>query len=390
MRYRHSASGFRRRGHAQDHGSVLTVWYGIMQRLMRQRVPPDSTCGQVSRCGDLVPSQVLSVMTRTLRVFLYDAFAEEPFSGNPAGVVLDAEHVDDTMLQRVAAELNAPTTAFLVGRERGSGTAVHVRYFTAHQEIRLCGHAALALFAALVDTGALPRSPVPSRIRHVTGSFDLEVVVYGGGVGSAEVEVELPVPSVVVRGVDKGRVMVTLGAVVLHRILPLQIVDTGLRHLMLPLGDVGSLAALDPERGALIRLSKETGVDTVCAFTLPSGPGGPVRMRDFCAGIGATEEAASGTTAVALASYLVRHQVVQPASGQVDVEFEQGVELGRPSRIRAVLEADRHGIRRVAVRGRAVKVLEGVLRTVGGSARMARPGTVTLSGRGIFGGGMRM
>ncbi len=69
-----------------------------------------------------------------------NAFAEGPFSGNPAAVCLLDSWLDDGLLRKVAAENNLFATAFLVPAEDG----YQLRWFTTRCEIRLCGHATLA------------------------------------------------------------------------------------------------------------------------------------------------------------------------------------------------------------------------------------------------------
>lgn len=69
-----------------------------------------------------------------------DAFATEPFGGNPAAVVVLASWPDATWMQAVAAELNLSETAFVVPRQDGFG----LRWFTPAVEVALCGHATLA------------------------------------------------------------------------------------------------------------------------------------------------------------------------------------------------------------------------------------------------------
>jgi len=79
-------------------------------------------------------------------LFVVDAFASSPFSGNPAGVVFlnDGEFPPDDLLLRVAQEVNLSETAFFRRVEgRGSNT-YHLRWFTTAGEINLCGHATLA------------------------------------------------------------------------------------------------------------------------------------------------------------------------------------------------------------------------------------------------------
>ncbi|MCR6632582.1 MAG: PhzF family phenazine biosynthesis protein [Magnetospirillum sp.] len=69
-----------------------------------------------------------------------DAFADRPFTGNPAAVVVLAHWPDDAWMQAVAAENNLSETAFLVKEPAGW----HIRWFTPKVEVELCGHATLA------------------------------------------------------------------------------------------------------------------------------------------------------------------------------------------------------------------------------------------------------
>lgn len=73
-------------------------------------------------------------------IFQVDAFAERPFSGNPAAVCPLDQWLDDGLMQAIAAENNLSETAFLVAH--GDGYAL--RWFTPLAEVDLCGHATLA------------------------------------------------------------------------------------------------------------------------------------------------------------------------------------------------------------------------------------------------------
>lgn len=78
-------------------------------------------------------------------LFHIDAFANQPFKGNPAAVCLLDAWLDDESLRKVAAENNLSATAFFVqsGRLPGVGPC-NLRWFTPRCEIRLCGHGTLA------------------------------------------------------------------------------------------------------------------------------------------------------------------------------------------------------------------------------------------------------
>lgn len=89
-------------------------------------------------------------------LWLIDAFADAPFSGNPAGVCLLPGHRPDAWQQALAAEMNQAETAFLTQREDGWG----LRWFTPRVEVDLCGHATLASAHFLWESGRLPRNAV--------------------------------------------------------------------------------------------------------------------------------------------------------------------------------------------------------------------------------------
>ena len=89
-----------------------------------------------------------------MKLYWIDAFADRPFTGNPAGVVpLDAWPADSAM-QQIAFENGLAETAFFV---RTGEARFHLRWFTPAVEVDLCGHATLAsafvIFRHLGQTG---------------------------------------------------------------------------------------------------------------------------------------------------------------------------------------------------------------------------------------------
>ncbi len=87
-----------------------------------------------------------------MKYYHIDAFTEEAFKGNSAGVVLcEGEDLDDGVKQRLAAELRHSETAFVLLR----GKDVFLRWFTPIREVDLCGHATVASASALWDSGLI-------------------------------------------------------------------------------------------------------------------------------------------------------------------------------------------------------------------------------------------
>ena len=74
-----------------------------------------------------------------MKYYIVDAFTEQVFSGNPAGVCLLDAPLEPAVMQKIAFENNLSETAFLVKRDG----YYDLRWFTPETEIDLCGHATL-------------------------------------------------------------------------------------------------------------------------------------------------------------------------------------------------------------------------------------------------------
>lgn len=109
---------------------------------------------------------------------IVDAFTTpQPFSGNPAGVLLLDQFPDDDWMQGVANELHQAETAFLAPGEEG---AFRLRWFTPVAEVALCGHATLASAHWLWEAGILPEKSVAAfttRSGRLTAERDEDRVV---------------------------------------------------------------------------------------------------------------------------------------------------------------------------------------------------------------------
>ncbi len=76
-----------------------------------------------------------------MKIWTVDAFAREPYTGNPAAVTIVAEFPEDALCKKIAAEMNLSETAFVKPLEDGT---FHIRWFTPLVEVKLCGHGTLA------------------------------------------------------------------------------------------------------------------------------------------------------------------------------------------------------------------------------------------------------
>jgi trans-2,3-dihydro-3-hydroxyanthranilate isomerase len=277
------------------------------------------------------------------RVWVFASFAASFDGGNPAGVVVSSQPLETRTAQRIASVLGMPTTGFALDDQATAAGAASVRFFTPEREIDACGHVTIALATALVESG-IWRWGDETLVRTGAGEFPLRL-------RQGKVEMEQGRRILEPCDLDWSDVEAALGPVRKHPDLPLAIAGTGLRHLIVPLADVAALQEIVLHGVGVAALAKRAPADTICVWARASEH--HFRMRDLCAAIGAIEEPASGTTSGALALYLAQQEQL---AGR-ELVIEQGVEMGRPSRIELVLTSSD----RVTVRGEAKKVLEGTL-----------------------------
>lgn len=86
----------------------------------------------------------------TVELHQVDAFTNEMFTGNPAGVVTNAEGLSEEIMRKIAREMNLSETAFVLDPSTEEAD-LRLRYFTPTSEIKFCGHATVAALAQLAQ-----------------------------------------------------------------------------------------------------------------------------------------------------------------------------------------------------------------------------------------------
>ena len=263
-----------------------------------------------------------------MRYYIVDAFTNEPFGGNPAGVVLlDGDFPDEQLMQQVAAELRYSETAFV--RRQGPAEFT-VRYFTPCGEVDLCGHATIATFGLLHREGLVPDGA--TCLNH-TLAGDLKVRI-GDQVmmqmaAASHVDLPLDVENL-------HRIMSASDNNIEWPDLPVEIISTGLPDIIMPVAGLKALNALRPDMEALANLSQELNVVGVHAFAM-ADDGYTAHVRNFAPLYGIPEESATGTANAALTHYLCRRALI--AAG-AECRFLQGEAMHRPSVVATTLDQE--------------------------------------------------
>ena len=294
----------------------------------------------------------------TMRYYIVDAFTDRPFGGNPAGVVLlgDEPFPDEGLMIQVAAELRYSETAFVrfthtIKHSDNQTLAAHVRYFTPKAEVELCGHATVATFALLHRLGL-----ASGHCLCHTLAGDLAVEA------GERVMMQMATPRIVDTISNTDAIYKALG-IDQHPTLPVQVAYSGLADIMIPVPDVATLNALQPDMEAVAAITKEHDTTSFHVFALPTqttkqsnNQAITAFVRDFGPLYGIPEESATGTANAALTHYLAVNGVI-PQQG--DFAFLQGEAMGRPSVVATRIAPDGT----VYVGGTAAIVAEGELLT---------------------------
>lgn len=311
-----------------------------------------------------------------------DVFTDTPFTGNPLAVFPDAQGLSSHQMQQIARELNLSETVFVLPPTSVEGTR-KLRIFTPGQEVPFAGHPTVGTAFFLAATGAVELSDeggtiileeqvgrVPVRIECRDGQpvsaeltaasppretriiWDRETT--GALVGLPEEAVGCPGVAV---GADPGRLDGE------DRLLP-AFASMGLAFLIIPVRDVLAAETATLNSQVWSRLLTRDSDSRMVYVVAPGGRGDGVdlHVRMFAPHIGVPEDPATGSAAAALGAYLGNRL----ADGEYSWLMEQGVEMGRPSRIRLSATVRDGSAAQVRVGGPSVLMARGILRVAPG------------------------
>lgn len=269
-----------------------------------------------------------------VEVYVVSAFSKENKGGNKAGVVLNRPELTTEQKMEIAKELGYSETAFLTNSDVAD---FRLEYFTPTDEVPLCGHATIATFSILKILNLLEKKDYTIEAK----AGILNIFIKEDGLVFMEQNVpayyEVLKPEELEGCVRKEAI---------SEDLPIQIVSTGLRDIMLPVASLEQLDNLEPDFEAITELSKAKDVVGIHAFALSKESEVTAICRNFAPLYGNDEESATGTSNCALAGYLFRHYEKKP-----QYIFEQGYSMNEVSRIIVNLDYSEADIRSIYVGG---------------------------------------
>lgn len=299
-------------------------------------------------------------MGKKYNLYQIDSFTKERFTGNPAGVITNADGLDEVQMQRIARELNNSETAFIFSGNQGKYD-VHVRFFTPSNEVPICGHATIAAHYAR----ALELNLDTTRVYHKTGAGilpvdivkkdnDYKIIMTQGKVEFGDI----------INGDYKTRLLKALGLEKedLMEDHPVQIVSTGHSKVMIAIKNRDKLNSLAPDNEGLKALSKDIGCNGYYVFTMADDKEDVlVHGRMFAPAIGIEEDPVTGNANGPLGAYLVKYNFVPNNEEKYTFRAMQGEAIHRTGIVEVEVKIEAGTPVEIKVSGNAVVVFKSEL-----------------------------
>ncbi|WP_420962780.1 PhzF family phenazine biosynthesis protein [Brucella sp. IR073] len=294
---------------------------------------------------------------------IFDVFTGEALSGNPLAIVHDAEGLDERRMQAIAREFNLSETVFVLPAENPVHTAA-IRIFTPDHELPFAGHPTVGTAVALaMRRRGEGETDLLIALEEIIGVVRCGVRLTKDG---AFAEFDLPrLPERLDITVEKETVAAALG-LGMHEIgfenHAVSVWSGGVPFLLAPVHNLIAAAKISLDRAfAQENLPTVNGrplsIYAYCRETRLFDSAFHARMFDIAGNI--FEDPATGSAVAAFCGAV--HHFDKPLDGVVRLWIEQGMEMGRPSRIRLEIDVENQRLAGARIGGAAVKVAEGTL-----------------------------
>ena len=294
-----------------------------------------------------------------------DVFTDQAFGGNPLAIIDDARELDGAAMQRIATEFNYSESTFILPPPDGSDCLATVRIFTPVEELPFAGHPNVGTAFHVARLGKLFGQPVGDHFRfsEKAGVVDCRIRRDGERLSAS---IAAPRPLDVGKAIDPAVIAACASleadAVSTSSHAP-AFVSVGLAFAVAELGSLADLAAARPDSGAFTdadqRYPNPGFSFSLMVYVRVDGDPLRLRARMFAPLSNITEDPATGSAAGALCAYLA--SLAPDSDGEFVFTLDQGVEMGRPSRIEVTVEKQGGAVGAVLIGGTCVEMMRGQL-----------------------------
>ncbi len=250
-----------------------------------------------------------------LLFYIVNAFTNKPFKGNPAGVVFEAEMLNEETMQNIASMLKCSETAFVMNSQHAD---YKLRFFSPKKEVDLCGHATIATFYAMMKQGIIKKE----KLKMETKAGILSIELKGNTVFMEQAE-----PVFIETDISREEIADALG---IEKAsideLPIEVVSTGLFSLNVPIKNLETMQNMKPDFEKVKEICIKSKAGAIFAFTFETiNKDCLIHARCFAPLYGVNEDPVTGTANGALGAYLAKHRLLKSSL----YKAEQGYEIGR-------------------------------------------------------------
>jgi trans-2,3-dihydro-3-hydroxyanthranilate isomerase len=300
-----------------------------------------------------------------------DVFTDHLHGGNPLAVIPEASGLSDSQMLAITREFNYSESIFVFPPESRDHTR-RVRIYTPAGELPFAGHPTVGCAFVLASTGALSLNGEETRIVLEEGVGPVSVSIkckdgkpYFTQLTAAklpEIKDPPPPPETLCEVLS-----LEPSHIVADDMIEPEAVSAGVPFLFIPLKK--------PEMLSWVKVDALKWEQTLRGYWAPEMfvystedwanifEGGHIRARMFAPGMGIGEDPATGSACVALAGFLALRS--EKRDGTLRWTVDQGVEMGRPSRLDLEVDLKRGQLAAIRVGGSSVLVSSGTLHIAG-------------------------
>ncbi|MGK7867892.1 PhzF family phenazine biosynthesis protein [Falsiroseomonas sp. E2-1-a20] len=285
---------------------------------------------------------IMSLMFETC-----DVFTTTRHGGNPLAVVYGAADLDGAAMQAIAREFNLSETVFVTAAEP---SRARIRIFTPGRELPFAGHPNVG--AAVLLARHLDLAGETLLLEQAAGPVEARLLRDAAGEVTAA-HITAPQPFTLGETLDAEAIATCAGLPAL--VGEAVIASCGTPFAIAEVADAEALAAAAPDAAAFrARLPADLAIGLLLYTRLHPGR---LRARMFAPLSGVAEDPATGSANVALAGLLL----ARLGADALEIEVEQGLEMGRPSLLMLAAQTTPYFGIRVSVGGGVVPVSAGRL-----------------------------
>ncbi len=278
---------------------------------------------------------------------LIDAFAEQPHTGNPAGVVFEADQLTAEQMQLIAREVNASETAF-ISRLSDLHRPPRLRWFTPAAEVDFCGHATLAAAHAVWELNCLPsaRAQNDPHVTFESAAGELRIVpeMLPDPFNIPLWWLGLPTPRLTPDNTNPIRTCQLLGISIDDLDDHFPVTRTQDNDLIFFVKNCPTLFGMQPRFDELAEWCRRFDIRGICVATRATLVDSvAVQSRFFAPAVGVNEDPVTGSVHGPLVAMLIQHGVVPNFSGHAGFNCLQGRSGDRGGLLRALVQPTDQG-----------------------------------------------